>query len=137
MSRALPSIMVLMHRKNAPKPPGGRYHRHAVWGFAMRKLILVLSLAASAAVAQTPARSPAPTDVETVYSDAQREQDQTLSRRFIQSLLAPSVTLEGQYTRWKYPACPHVVGLAPLAAYQVEQRIREVADKIGAPRERR
>jgi hypothetical protein len=102
----------------------------------MRKLFLALILGCAVpAAAQT--QAPPPVEVETVYSDAQRAQDEDLSRRFVQSLLSPSYSLEGQFAKWTRQICPHVFGLAPGAAYMVERRIREVAQKIGAPQDRR
>lgn len=74
---------------------------------------------------------------ETIYSDADRARDDALSRRFVQSLLKPSQSLEGQFTRWKIPVCPRVIGLQPTAAYVVERRIRDVAEQIGAPLDRK
>ncbi len=84
---------------------------------------------AGAALAQTPA----PAEPETVYSDAQREKDQLLSQKFVQSLLKPGNTLSGQFARWKTPVCAHVVGMSAAAGKVVEQRIREVAGQVGAP----
>jgi hypothetical protein len=86
------------------------------------------------------AQSPPPVGVsepETVYSDAQREKDELLSRKFVQSLLKPSTSLEGQFAKWKTPICPHVVGLDASAAYVLEKRIRDIAKQIGAPVDRR
>jgi hypothetical protein len=73
---------------------------------------------------------------ETIYSDALRQKDELLSRKFVQSLLSPSYTLDGQFSRWKAPVCPHVIGMTPVAAYLVERRIREVAQRVGAPLDR-
>lgn len=103
--------------------------RIAAWG-----LLPVLALA-SVALAQTP-RPPVTGEPETIYSDAQRLRDEQLSRRFVQSLLRPSDSLEGQFSRWEDPICLNVYGLRPTAAYVVEQRIREVANLVGAPVER-
>jgi hypothetical protein len=97
--------------------------------------LVLLLLGAGAAWAQTPA--PPAGEPETVYSDAQRQKDDQLSRRFVQSLLRPSYSLEGQFAKWKHPICPHVVGMQPSAAYFVERRIRDVAQRIGAPLDRR
>jgi hypothetical protein len=97
---------------------------------------LILCLLANAAAAQTP-RPPVTGEPETVYSDAQREKDNQLSRRFVQSLLRPSDSLEGQFARWKKPICPHIAGMAPAAAFVIERRIREIAQRIGAPLDRR
>jgi hypothetical protein len=95
----------------------------------------MLCLLAGAALAQTP-KPPVTGEPETVYSQAQRDRDDALSRRFIQSLLRPSHSVEGQFTRWKNPVCPHVIGLTPVSAYIVERRIRDVAEAIGAPLDR-
>jgi hypothetical protein len=70
---------------------------------------------------------------ETVYSDAQREKDDSAARHFMQEYLAPEILIEGQYARWKQKVCPKVWGLAPVAGWFVEHRIKEIADKIGAP----
>lgn len=94
-------------------------------------LLFVILLPATAwAQAPVPFVQGAP---ETIYSDAQRQKDEQLSRRFVQSVLRPSYNLDGQFSRWQHPLCVHVVGMTPLAAHVVEQRIREVAAKISAP----
>jgi hypothetical protein len=111
----------------------------------MNKLVLAMLLLVSPALAQTPQREDSPARqapsgeiaVETIYSDAQRARDEDLSRRFIQSLLAQPYSLEGQFAKWTREICPTVFGLSPGAAYMVERRIREVAQKIGAPQDRR
>jgi len=90
-------------------------------------VLFALALALPAA-----AQAQAPGEPETIYSDAQRQKDDLLSRKFVQSLLSPSLTLDGQFSRWKTPVCPHVVGMASAAARLVERRIREVALAIGA-----
>ena len=98
--------------------------------------LLALSLTAVPGLAQAQAPVPPPFvqgQPETVYSDAQREKDEALSRHFVQSLLRASHSLEGQFTRWKAPICPHVVGLTKANAYVVERRIREVAELAGVP----
>ena len=100
----------------------------------MKKLFLAMLLLASGPV---PAQPQIVGEPETVYSEAQRAQDEDLSRRFVQSLLAPSYSLEGQFAKWTREICPHVFGLSPAAGYLVERRIREVAQKIGAPQDRR
>jgi hypothetical protein len=70
---------------------------------------------------------------ETVYSDAQRQIDLDRSRRVVETMLAPSFSIDNQYARWKRPICPHVYGLTPAAGWFVEHRIREVAQQVGAP----
>ena len=94
---------------------------------------LALTLLATGALAQTPAPASEP---ETIYSNAQRTKDELLSRKFVQSLLSPSLNLEGQFSRWKKPICPRVAGMTPLAAHMVERRIRDIAQQIGAPLDR-
>jgi hypothetical protein len=104
----------------------------------MKRLAVTLALsflATGVASAQTP-KPPVTGEPETVYSDAQRDRDESLARHFVQSILRPSYSLDGQFTRWKKPICPHVVGLAPTAAYVVERRIRDVAQRVGAPLDR-
>ena len=94
-------------------------------------ILLVLPMAAQAQPAPQPPQ--VASEPETVYSDAQREKDDATARRFVQSLLRPSHSLEGQFTRWKKPVCPHVIGMTKAAAYVVERRIREVAEEAGVP----
>lgn len=98
---------------------------------------LAVMLCAAPAGAQPPQSPLTPGEPETVHSDAQRDKDEQLSRRFVQSLLRPSYKLEGQFAKWKHPICPRVTGMTAVAAYTVEQRIREVAAQIGAPLDRR
>jgi hypothetical protein len=97
----------------------------------MRIQIVSLLLLTSAAALAQPA-----TQFETVYSDAQRERDQDLSRRFVQGLLAPSYSFEDQYAKWKRPVCPNVYGMSAVAKFMIERRIREVAQQVGAPVDR-
>jgi hypothetical protein len=98
----------------------------------MKRLILcLLALTAGTAMAQTPPMMMG--EPETVYSSAQREKDQQTSRHVVETMLAPSFSVEDQYARWKKPICPHVYGLTPVANFFIEHRIKEVAQKIGAP----
>ncbi len=91
--------------------------------------VLMLALP-GIAWAQTP--PPIVGEAETVYTEAERWRDEQMSRRFVQSLLKPSLNVDGQFARWKAPVCPRVVGLTRAAAFVVERRIREVATQIGA-----
>lgn len=101
----------------------------------MKRLVALMLLLPGAVLAQAePPMVQAPP--ETVYSDAQREIDLENSRRVVETMLAPSFSIENQYARWKRPICPHVYGLTPLAAWFVEHRIREVAQSVGAPVDR-
>jgi hypothetical protein len=96
-------------------------------------------LVSGAAFAQQPAQAPAQDSAlapETVYSDAQRGEDESLSRRTVQSVLAPVDTFENQYSRWKMPVCFNVYGLAAAAKYVVERRMKDVAQQVGAPLDR-
>jgi hypothetical protein len=97
----------------------------------MRKIAVLLLLLCGAAQAQAPVVMQG--EPETVYSDAQRQIDFDKSRRIVETMLAPSFSIDDQYARWKRPICPHVYGLTPLAAWMVEHRIREVAMQMGAP----
>ena len=97
-------------------------------------ILLTLPVVAQAQPAPQPPQ--VASEPETVYSDAQRQKDDQTARRFVQSLLSPSYTLEGQFSRWKTPICPRVIGMAPTAAYVVERRIRDIAQQIGAPLDR-
>jgi hypothetical protein len=86
---------------------------------------LVVLMAAAATASAQP--------VETITSQAQREKDDATARHFVQDVLKPASSLEGQYARWKAPVCPHVYGLTPAAAFVIEHRIKEIGDRIGAP----
>jgi len=96
---------------------------------ALTVLLLATPLGLGAASGQIQLTAPP----ETIYSDAQREIDLDHSRRVVETMLAPSFSIDDQYARWKRPVCPHVYGLTPVAAWQVEHRIREVAAMVGAP----
>ena len=95
----------------------------------MKKIVALtlLLLGAGTALAQTQMT------VETIYSDAQRAQDLTASRKMVETMLAQSPSIENQYARWKRPICPHVYGLTPVAGWFIEHRIREIARRVGAP----
>jgi hypothetical protein len=102
----------------------------------VKRLALALTfLTANAALAQ-PAPPPPQGELETVYTEAQREKDLSAARWVVEDILRPSFSLDGQYARWKQPVCPHVYGLKPVAAWQIEHRIREVAAMVGAPVDR-
>jgi hypothetical protein len=102
----------------------------------MKSLILSVLALAPLASATTALAQPDSSQVETVYSDAQREADQDLSRRFVTGLLAPSATFENQYAKWKRAVCPNVYGMSASAKYVLERRIRDVAQEVGAPVDR-
>jgi hypothetical protein len=104
----------------------------------MKKALIpmLLLLAGSAAWAQGEPPLLLQGPPETVYSDAQRQIDLEHSRRVVETLLAPSFSVDDQYARWKRPVCPHVYGLTPVAAWQIEHRIKEVAALVGAPVDR-
>lgn len=76
---------------------------------------------------------PARRSTENVTVRAQRVEDWNYSAKFVQSLLQPSFTMEGQFATWKVPVCPRVKGMSDGAAHLIEQRIRAIAKKIGAP----
>jgi len=88
-------------------------------------LVVVLSGAALAQAAP-------PAEPETVYSDALTQKDDPTVRHFVEGYLQPEISLEHQYSRWNKAVCPHVIGLNPVAAHQVESRIRQVAAQVGA-----
>ena len=73
---------------------------------------------------------------ETIYSDAQREKDDATARRFVQSYLEPEGTLDMQFARWKQKVCPKVYGMKPVATWIIEHRIKDIAEKVGAPVDR-
>jgi hypothetical protein len=87
----------------------------------------------SSAHAQTPAPQTAHTPLESVTVRAQRVESWNYSAGFVQSLLRPSFTMQDQFAKWKHPVCPRVKGMSASSAQLIEQRIREVAKKIGAP----
>jgi hypothetical protein len=95
------------------------------------RVLTALLLASTAAALAQPVTQQ--TEFETVYSDAQRERDQDLSRRFVQGVLAPSASFEDQYAKWKSPVCPNVYGMSAASKFLIERRIREVAHEVGAP----
>jgi len=102
----------------------------------MRYTLFAVLLFSSTALAQTPL--PLSENVETVYSEVQREQDESLSRRAVQGVLAPADGTEsGQYARWKEPVCFNVYGLTPLTKYTVERRMKDIAQQVGAQIDRR
>jgi hypothetical protein len=101
----------------------------------MKTILAFTFLACAATLARAQPQEPG--EPETVYSDAQRQIDLDHSRRVVETMLAPSFSIDGQYARWKQPVCPHVYGLTPVAAYIVERRIKDVAAQVGAPVDRR
>ena len=106
----------------------------------MKKLgLAILLLLSGAALAQTPVPTPdavAPLDTVTVYSEAERQADESLSRRTVRSVLAPVETMGFQYARWKQPVCFNVYGLSAVAKYVVERRLKDIAHQVGAPLDR-
>lgn len=97
-------------------------------------LVAALLVICGGALAQTP--PPLADTPETVYSEAQRDEDLSLSRRTIDAVLTPPDSIEGQFARWRRPICINVYGLAPLAKLAVERRIRQIAEQVGAPLDR-
>jgi hypothetical protein len=98
------------------------------------RTLLAAALLLSTAPAMAQTRPPLVTqEFETIYSDTQRDRDEAISRRFVQGLLAPSVSFEDQYAKWKNPVCPNVYGMSASSKYVLERRIRSVAQEIGAP----
>jgi hypothetical protein len=53
-------------------------------------------------------------------------------RGFVDSTAAPTHLL-GKIARWEVPICPYAVGVKPAAADFVVARVKEVAEKVGAP----
>jgi hypothetical protein len=87
---------------------------------------------ANAPELQTPTDS---LDPVTVYSEAERQADESISRRTVRSVLAP-VDAFNQYSRWKQPVCFNVYGLSSIAKYVVERRMKDIAAMVGAPLDR-
>jgi hypothetical protein len=98
--------------------------------------LLLMSCAAALAQAPAPA-APETLDHETVYSDAEIERDQSISRETVGTVLDPVSTVDDQYARWKQPVCFNVYGLSATAKYVVERRLKEIAHQVGAPVDRR
>jgi hypothetical protein len=98
--------------------------------------LALLLLSSAAALAQAPA-APETLDHETVYSDAEIERDQSISRETVGTVLDPVSTVDDQYARWKQPVCFNVYGLSATAKYVVERRLKEIAQQVGAPVDRR
>jgi len=99
-------------------------------------LSLAFALFSAAALTQGHAQPAAPallTPPETLYSEAQRQKDMSAGRGIVDNLLRQSFSLDGEYARWTQPVCPHVYGLTPLAAWQIEHRIKQVTRMVGAP----
>jgi hypothetical protein len=117
----------------------------------MTRLAFALLLSSAAAFSQAwaqpaapeapPANAPelrTPTDSldpVTVYSEAERQADESISRRTVRSVLAP-VEAFNQFARWKQPVCFNVYGLSSIAKYVVERRMKDIAEMVGAPLDR-
>jgi hypothetical protein len=76
-----------------------------------------------------------PQEPETVYADAER--DRTVAGATVQAVLDPVYGVDDQFARWKIPICLNVYGVRPLAKYEIERRIRDIAQQVGAPVDRR
>jgi hypothetical protein len=98
----------------------------------LRLPALLLLLSGAAAAAQTPVAH----EPETVYSDAEVEQDQSISRQTVGSVLDPVWSMDDQYARWKKPVCFNVYGLSASAKYVIERRMKDIALQVGAPVDR-
>jgi len=90
----------------------------------------------TAAHAQTPEPPVSPGSTESVTVHSRRQEDWTLSQRFLGSLLRPSYALKDQFATWKRPVCLRVNGMPSASAHIVMERIRSIAEKIGAPLDR-
>jgi hypothetical protein len=97
--------------------------------------LLLLLLSTGAALAQ-PAPPPVVHEPETVYSDAELERDQSISRQTVNSVLDPVWSMDDQYARWKTPICFNVYGFSATAKYVVERRMKDIAAQVGAPVDR-
>jgi len=109
-------------------------------GVFMRTASLAaLLLCAVPAVAQAPDKAlpPIAPGVETVYSDAELERDRSISRAQVEAVLDPVQAMDYQYARWKRPVCFNVYGLSAAAKYVVERRMKDIAQQVGAPLDRR
>jgi hypothetical protein len=92
----------------------------------MKKPALLLALCiagAGVAVAQNP-----PPESVTVTGTKSRE----VMRGFVDSTAAPTHLL-GKIARCETPICPYAVGVKQAAADFVVARVKEVAEKVGAP----
>jgi hypothetical protein len=95
-------------------------------------ILALLLLSGRAVLAQTPTPEP-----ETVYSDAERDRDRSIAGETVQAVLDPVYGVDDQFARWKIPVCLNVYGLRPVAKYEIEQHIRDIAQRVGAPVDRR
>jgi hypothetical protein len=93
----------------------------------------ILALILCGRASAQPAPPPLHTQLESVTVRAQRVESWNYSAGFVQSLLRPSFRMQDQFAKWKHPVCPRVKGMSAASAHLIEQRIREVAKKIGAP----
>lgn len=89
--------------------------------------VLLAPLFCIAVVGAAMAQNPPPESV-TVTGTKSRE----VMRGFVDSTAAPTHLL-GKIARWEVPICPYAVGVKPAAADFVVARVKEVAEKVGAP----
>lgn len=86
-------------------------------------ILAVWIAAAGAAMAQ-----PRPGDSVTVTG----ARDPLTARRFVETFTAPT-RITGKIARWEVGVCPITVGLKPVYAKYISQRVRDVAAEVGAP----
>lgn len=94
----------------------------------MNRTGLLLAFFLVTAVAGPALAQPKPGDSVTVTG----AKDPLTVRRFVETFTAPT-RITGKIARWEVGVCPVTVGLKPVYAKYVSQRVREVAARVGAP----
>jgi hypothetical protein len=80
-----------------------------------------------------PSAASAQNKTESVTVTGQAPQTRTeIMRGFVRSYVAPAM-LTGKLARWADPICPLVIGLQPEEKLAVSERIKKVAEAVGAP----
>jgi len=86
------------------------------------------------AAAQPPTTAPlSPREPETIYTEASRDKDRSIAGETVRAVIDPVYGVDDQFARWKRPICFNVYGLTPIAKYNVESRMKEVAQEVSAP----
>ncbi len=94
----------------------------------MKSVMVVAALLVPTAAAATVSQA---TDDEIVVTGETRKQAQRQAQAYIRQLGVASG--QTQAARWIGSICPRAIGLRPDHAKMVEQRIRKIAENVGAP----
>jgi hypothetical protein len=97
--------------------------------------LMLLTLSALDALAQTPIPQPAQPPVENVTVTGLKDAPQAVVNHFVRTFAAPSY-LTGKMARWENGICPVTEGLAPKYAAFISRRIRALAAQVNAPVEK-